>query len=182
VAPEAFPVPTEPPITIPAPTADDALQAALDDDDLAAIYLAVVRRLYLVDHTFEEGHQFPAVYLLTTTDDSVGDPEAPKGEGQRISGFVQQVVIEALSSDPAIAASVAWVDSRDEVPMDEHGTVEDGGAIFTLGNAHRQDDGSVLVSAGLYFGMLGAGGRTYVLQEGDGGWQVVGDTGVEWIS
>jgi hypothetical protein len=158
------------------------MPTALGEDDLAAIYVAVIRQLYLVDHTFEEGHQFRAVYLLTTTDDSVGDPEAPQAEGQRISGFVQQVVTEALSADRAIAAKVSWVEGREEVPMDDQGTVADGGVIFTLGNAHLQDDGSVLVSAGLYFAALGAGGRTYILQQVDGSWVIAGDTGVEWIS
>jgi len=180
--PMPLPAATEAPITIPAPTADGAPGAGLGDDDLAAIYVAVARQLYLVDHTFEKGHTFPAVYLLTTTDDGVGDPEAQKSEGQRISGFVQQAVIEALAADPAIAARVTWVEGREEVPMDANGTVEDGGVIFILGNVHPQDDGSVLVSAGLYFAALGAGGRTYVLQEGDGGWQVIGQTGVEWVS
>ncbi|RPI54986.1 MAG: hypothetical protein EHM56_05680 [Chloroflexi bacterium] len=177
--PMPMPVATEAPREIPAPTAP---QVALEDDDLAAIYAAVVRQLYLVDHTFEEGHQFPAVYLLATTDDTLGDPAAPKSEGQPIPEAVQQAVTGAMDADPAIPASVTWVESREEVPMDANGTVEGGGVLFILGNAHRQDDGKVLVSAGLYFAMLGAGGRTYVLEQGDGGWQVVGDTGVEWMS
>ena len=181
VAPER-PEPTVPPVPTPSPAVDEAPRATLADDDLAAIYLAVIRRLYLVDHTFEEGHQFPAVYLLTTTDDSVGDPEAPKEEGRRIPGFVQQVVIESLAADPAIPARLTWVAGRDEVPMSAEGTVEGGGAIFTLGNAHLQDDGRVLVSAGLYFAMLGAGGRTYVVEQVDGTWTVTGQMGVEWIS
>lgn len=175
-------VPAEAPRAMPAPSADEESQAALDDDDLAEIYVAVVRQLYLVDHTFEPGHEFPAIYILTTTDDGAGDPSAPQGEGQAIPEAVQQAVSDALAADPAIPATVTWVAGRDEVPMDANDTVEDGGAIFTLGNAHPQDDGKVLVSASLYFAMLGAGGRTYVLEQVDGEWQVAGSTGVEWMS
>jgi len=176
------PVPTEAPRAVPAPTAGEDSQVGVDDDDLASIYTAVVRQLYLVDHTFEEGHQFPAVYILATTDDGAGDPGAPRAEGQVIPEAVRRAVSDALAADPAIPAGVTWAASRDEVPMDNQGTVEGGGAIFTLGNAHPQDDGTVLVSASVYFAMLGAGGRTYILQEVDGEWQVTGTTGVEWIS
>jgi ABC-type transport system involved in multi-copper enzyme maturation permease subunit len=181
-APGALPAPTAPPIPTATPRAEGEPGAALEDDDLAAIYVAVIRQLYLVDHTFEEGHQFPAVYLLATTDDSVGDPKGPMSDGQPIAAAVQQAVTKALAADPGIAARLTWVESSGDVPLDANGTVQDGGAIFTLGNAHPQDDGRVLVPAGLYFGMLGAAGRTYVLEEVDGGWQVTGHTGVEWIS
>ncbi len=181
--PVPAPVATEAPAPIPtpAPRAEDR-GPVLADEELAAIYVAVVRQLYLVDHTFEEGHQFPTVYLLAATDDSVGDPKAPMSDGQPISAAVQQAVTGALAADPAIPARLVWVDSTEQVPMDANNTVEDGGAIFTLGNVHAQDDGRVLVPAGLYFAMLGAGGRTSVLEKDDGGWQVVGDTGVQWIS
>ncbi|NLF14883.1 MAG: hypothetical protein GX597_24090, partial [Anaerolineaceae bacterium] len=78
--------------------------------------------------------------------------------------------------------TVTWVESRDQVPMDDKDTVEGGGAIFTLGNPHFQTDGTVHVSASLYFANLGAGGRTYILQEVDGEWRIIGTTGVEWMS
>jgi ABC-2 type transport system permease protein len=180
--PMPMPVPTEAAVDMPAPAAGVGRGADLSDDDLAAIYLAVVRQLYLVDHTFEQGHKFRAIYVLSTTDDSVGDPEAPRSEGGWIPGFVQQVVTEELAADAEIIAPLTWVQSRDEVPMDANDTVEGGGVIFTLGNAHIQDDGSVLVSASLYFAALGAAGRTYILEQDDAGWHVVGQTGVEWMS
>lgn len=175
-------VPTALPRALPAPTAGEDSQVVVDDDDLASIYTAVARQLYVVDHTFEKGHQFPAVYILATTDDSVGDPDAPRGESQAIPEAVRQAVSDALADDPQVPAAVTWVESRDEVPMDDKDTVEGGGAIFTLGNPHFQTDGSVHVSASLYFAMLGAGGRTYILQEVDGEWRIVGNTGVEWMS
>ena len=61
--------------------------------------------------------------------------------------------------------------------------VDDGkGVIFTFGNIQAQNDGSVHVSASLYFASLGAGGRTYILSKVDGVWKITGKTGVEWIS
>ena len=60
--------------------------------------------------------------------------------------------------------------------------VAGGGAIITLGNIHLQEDGPALVSAQLYFAMLGATGKTYTLEKVDGSWQISGDTGVQWMS
>jgi ABC-type transport system involved in multi-copper enzyme maturation permease subunit len=176
------PVATAVPRTVQAPGAGESSELTVDDDDLASIYTAVARQLYVVDHTFEKGHQSPAVYILATTDDSVGDPDAPRGEGQVIPEGVRQAVSDALADDPQVPATVTWVESRDQVPMDDKDTVEGGGAIFTLGNPHFQTDGTVHVSASVYFANLGAGGRTYILQEVDGEWRIIGTTGVEWMS
>jgi hypothetical protein len=77
-----------------------------------------------------------------------------------------------------------WVQSGDDVPInDQNGTVENGnGAMITFGNLHPQEDGTVHVSASLYFASLGATGKTYILSNVDGAWQITGSTGVEWIS
>ncbi len=165
------------------PRPPDAGQDALGQNDEVAIYSAVIRQLYLVDHTFAELPSFPVVYLLRITDDSVGDPNAPRArEPHEVSATVQESVISALAAQPDLPAKFVWVDSRDQVPMDAYSRVEGNGAIFTLGNIHPQPDGTVLVPASLYFASLGAGGRTYILRLMDGTWQIVGDTGVEWIS
>jgi hypothetical protein len=61
--------------------------------------------------------------------------------------------------------------------------MDDGkSALITLGNIHVQEDGSVHVSASLYFASLGATGKTYILKKVDGKWVVDGKTGAEWIS
>ena len=170
----ALPAPPLPAEPLPGPA------AALGEDDQAAIYAAVARQLYTVDHTFgDQPPNFPVVYLVRRTDDSVGDPGAPRGESRELSEWVQTDIPAALEDLPA---EFVWVDSRDQVPMDANSSVKDGGAIFTLGNIHPQPDGSLLVSASLYFSSLGAGGRTYILKLMDGAWQIVGDTGVVWIS
>jgi ABC-2 type transport system permease protein len=163
------------PTPLPSPTLDPA------EVEETAIYAAVVRHLCTVDHTFGDGPpNFPIVYLVQWTDDSVGDPEVPRTDARLLSTTVQDGVIRALADLPA---EFRWVAGREDVPLEEvGGRVADGGAIITLGNLHVQEDATVHVSASLYFASLGATGKTYILQQVDGAWQVVGTTGVEWIS
>ncbi len=73
---------------------------------------------------------------------------------------------------------------RDQAPTDaKNGTIANGkGAIITFGNVHLQKDGSVQVSASLYFASLGGTGKTYILTKVNGVWTVTGSTGVQWIS
>jgi len=91
------------------------------------------------------------------------------------------VAITASLDD--LPAEFVWVGNFNEVPLDNNtGAVEGNGAIITLGNTHFQEDGSALVSASIYIANLAAGGMTYIVERIDGVWQVVGDTGVRWIS
>ena len=149
-----------------------------DDQAEADIYAAVVRQLYTVDHTFGEPPNFPIVYLLRATDDRAGDPRETEARSSIVAESVRGAIVAALDNLPA---EFIWVDDRDEVPMDR-GMVEGNGVIITLGNVHFQEDSSALVSASIYIANLAAGGRTYIVKQVDGIWQVVGDTGVIWIS
>ncbi len=146
--------------------------------DPAEIYAQVVRQLYTVDHTFGQPPLFPLVYLLRQTDDSVGAPGAP-ANGQTIFPGDQQRILSLLADLPA---RFVWVDSRDDVPLDTVGVVQEGGAMITLGNISQQLDGSLHTPAGIYIGSLAAGGQTYVLQVVDGAWQITGVSGPVWIS
>jgi len=172
------PVPTQLPQIIsppPSPT------SPLSENHQAAIYAAVVRQLYTVDHTFGDNPpNFPVIYLVRATDDSVGDPNAPQAESQLLPDATRMEIVAALDDLPA---KFVWVDAADEVPRDDqtHAVAGDG-AIITLGNIHIQDDSKALVSAQLFFSMLGATGKTYILELLDGEWQVTGDTGVQWMS
>jgi ABC-2 type transport system permease protein len=171
----AVPMQVPPPAPVPTP------RPALIEGDQVAIYVAVVRQLLTVDHTFEDGPpNFPVVYLVRSTDDGVGDPDAPQAESRALPESVQSAMVAALDD---LSVEFLWVDDADEVPRDgDTGAVAGGGAIVTLGNIQFQEDGSALVSAKLYFSMPGATGKTYVLEQVDGTWQVTGDTGVQWIS
>jgi hypothetical protein len=150
------------------------------DQAKAAIYAAVARQLYTVDHTFGEPPNFAMVYLVEATDDSVGDPDAPQTKSNLLLRSIQEAITDALEDLPA---EFVWVKDLNEVPVDNNtGAVEGNGAIITLGNVHFQEDGSAFVSASIYIANLAAGGLTYIVERIDGAWQVVGDTGVRWMA
>jgi hypothetical protein len=89
-------------------------------------------------------------------------------------------VVEKIKDLPV---AINLVESRDTAPVDaQNGSIDHGeGVIFTLGNIHPMKDGSVQVSASLYFNNMGSWGRTYILSKVDGAWQISGTTGVNWI-
>lgn len=147
--------------------------------DQAAIYSAVVRQLYTVDHTFGEPPNFPVVYLVGVTDDGAGSPGGLGQDGQSISFAVRTAITSALADLPA---RFVWVEDAGQVPRDAYDRVEGQGAIITLGNIHAQPDGTVHVPASIYVGMLIAGGQTYQLGQVDGAWQVIGTVGSRWMS
>ncbi len=160
---------------------DNGSVSEVNDQAKTAIYAAVVRQLYTVDHTFGEPPNFPIIYLVGATDDSMGDPDAPhQTKSTLLLRSIQEAITDALEDLPA---EFVWVGDSYEVPRNSQtGAVEGNGAIITLGNVHFQEDGSALVSASIYIANLAAGGLTYVVERIDGVWQVVGDTGVRWMA
>ena len=151
-----------------------------DEQTEADIYTAVVRQLYTVDHTFgSEPPNFRIIYLVEATNDRAGDPGISQTESKRLLESVQVTITAALDD---LTAKVEWVEHFSEVPFNSNSTVKGNGAVITLGNIHFQEDGTALVSGGIYFANLGAGGRTYILERIDGTWQITGDTGTIWIS
>lgn len=152
-------------------------EASLQDGDRAAIYAAVVRQLYEVDHTFDAAPQWETIYVVETTDDGVGDPEQPQREPVAISTGVREQLAATLADLPA---RIEWLADREAV-VDSQGAVEGQGAVITLGNIHVQEGGTAMVAGSVYMGALGSGGRTYTLQQADGVWEITGDTGVVWF-
>lgn len=152
----------------------------LSEADQAAIYAAVIRQLYTVDHTFDRAPNFPTVYLVRRTEESSHDPRVPQTESQVLSQAVQTAIVDMLTDLPA---EFIWTDDRQEIPLDpKTGVVPGDGAIFTVGNIYLDENHQALVPASLYFANLGAGGQTYVLEQVGGAWQITGDTGTRWIS
>jgi ABC-2 type transport system permease protein len=157
--------------------------------DSAAIYAAVVRELYTVDHTYnlDDPPNLPIIYLITTTDDSTGDPDAPQAKPSLITEEIQKQISELLSSPGTndggykLPAELIWVENANEVPYTQTNSVEGAGAVIKVGNIFSQPDGSVLVSASLYLGELAATGKTYILNKDDTVWRVTGYTGVQWM-
>jgi ABC-2 type transport system permease protein len=165
------------------------MEDKLDIVETAAIYAAVVREFYTIDHTYniDDPPNFPVIYLLETTDDGTGDPNAPQGEPTIIPEDIQQEVSRLLTGQGAmddaswLPTEIIWVESNAEVPYTPTDTVDGGGAVIKLGNIYSQPDGSVLVSASLEIGELAATGKTYILNQVEAGWRVTGYTGVPWM-
>jgi ABC-2 type transport system permease protein len=177
-----------PPATLlPYPVEEEGEElVTLEEGDAAAIYAAVIRQFYTVDHTYNEAPNFPLLHLLKTTDDSTGDPNAPHGDAEPIPVEVQDQVTDLLTgesgqSSEGLPAEIIWVDRLEDVPYDSTGAVEDSGAYIVLGNIFYQSDGSAWVSGSLYISTLAATGKTYILNLVDDAWVVTGDTGVQWM-
>lgn len=152
----------------------------LDPIDETGIYAAVARQVYTVDHTYGDNPpNFPRIYLLRADDIRAGGSDAPVPGMPVIATPVQQSIVAALSDLPA---QFTWITKLEDAPRDENGTIQDNGAVITLGNVQPQPDGTIQVAASIYIGMLAAGGQTYVLEQVDGVWQVTGTTGMQWMS
>jgi ABC-2 type transport system permease protein len=183
--PEAIP-PTNPADSI---EVRSEIEDELDMVDKAAIYAAVVREFYTIDHTYniDDPPNFPVIYIIETTDDGTGDPNAPQAEPASILEDIKKEVSKLLTGPGAmdnanwLPTEIIWVESNAEVPYTPTNTVEGGGAVIKLGNIFSQPDGSVLVSASLYIGELAATGKTYILNQVEVGWRVTGYTGVQWM-
>jgi ABC-2 type transport system permease protein len=160
---------------------------SVEFEDAASIYAAVVRQFYNVDHTFDKAPNFPVIYLVKTTDDSIGDPNAAQGEPSQISEELQAqitaLLLEGKSQQPieALQAEILWVDHPEQVPYNSTGAIENSGAYIVFGNIYLQPDGTARVSGSLYISTLAAVGKTYILNQIDGAWVVTGNTGVQWM-
>ena len=145
-------------------------EIALTFTDQAEIYAAVITEI-------SADHPAGTRYILTTTDDSVGDPNIRQKPSVPLNEDLQ-TEIQALLGD---AVPLQWVADRSEVPglETEGGAVIDG-VLLTLGNIQIQEDGSVWVSASAYAGPSSVSGWTYTLVKGINGWDVTEGTGVEW--
>lgn len=151
--------------------------AAVDE---AEVYTAVIRQIYTADDTFGGTLQPATVYLLSQTDDSVGDPDTEQMPAQAIDEATEQAIVAGLADLPA---EWIWVNGREDVPINpETGSVEGDGVLITLGNIHIQADGTLHVPASIYVANLAAGGQTFILEQTEAGWTITGTTGVEWIS
>ena len=140
----------------------------LSEDDETAIYTAIVRQLY----QSSQPANFPITFLAWTTDDNVGVPSAPKSSSRRLGPKIQRDIPYRLTELPT---ELVWIENTDAVKLDSSGKVENGGAIITFGNAHLQEDGSVLVSARLYATPDVITNKTFLFEQLNGVWQIVGE-------
>jgi uncharacterized protein YceK len=154
--------------------------ATLTAADEAAVYAAAIREQYGPDDTFGGTLQAPILYLVSQTDDGIGDPDLEEKQPRALPDSLQDAIATRLSDLPA---AIVWVSNQADVSLDaDSGAVAGGGVVIRLGNLHAQNDGSVLVSTSIYVAGLAAGGQTYVVEQVNGDWVVTGNTGVQWIS
>jgi ABC-2 type transport system permease protein len=181
----AVPVEVDPNGTVQSSAGEvnEEVMMPLDENHTAEIYAAIARRYYTVDHTFgSSAPKWEGLYLVMRTNDGVGDPDAERGDPVDLPDAVISGVAKRLNED--LPAKVMWVNTTESVQANpENGTYDNGrSAMVVFGNIYPQKDGTVHVSASLYFSSLGATGRTYILTNENGYWEIIGDTGVVWMS
>ena len=143
----------------------------------SAIYAAAIRQMVIVDNSFGDNPPpWTTVYVLSATDDSPMQPPNTQTSPTLIATDTQQSITQQLADLPF---AITWIASNDEADLDKDtGLVDQGNAVIvTPGNIHMQEDGSAQVFVWLYCANLCAIGKTYVLEEVNGTWQVTGDTG-----
>ncbi|GAB4530681.1 MAG: hypothetical protein Kow0063_09030 [Anaerolineae bacterium] len=163
----------EPLSPLPGPTPAHA------EGDQVAIYAAVVRQLYTVvdPASGAQAAGLPVVYLVHTIDGGEGDLDAPGDQARLLAKSTQAAVVDALRDLPA---RFVWVAGDEAIPYQQDtGMVKGNAAVITLGNVHFQEDGSALVWARLSLSGPGDAGQTYLLEQVDGVWQVIGDADIQ---
>jgi len=159
-------------LTISRPPAVDAAP----EDDLAAMYAAVIRRLVTQDN----GNGGPALdlanlYLVYVTRDATPIDPMAAPDPHVITVTLRDKITAQLAD---LADTITWVASLANLPLEGIGaTVVGGGAVVSLGNIQPAESGTWRLYAGLYLGNLNGTGRIYILGSVDGVWQVIGDTG-----
>ena len=148
-----------------------------DEQTEADIYAAVVRQVCT-----SESPGFSKIYLVAFANDRIGGPDILWTESKQLLESVQVTITASLDDFYDLSAEFIWVEDRSEVPLDSNGSVRGNGAIISLGTIHFQEDGTALVSTSIYFALLSASGRTYIVEQVNSTWWVVGDTGTIWIS
>jgi hypothetical protein len=169
VEPTEQPAATSRPIATPDP---------VSDEEAAQIYAAAIRRMTTFEHSFGGNPpDFPLVFILSITSDGelLGAPITPP---QKLSPEMQGAIEAGIADLPF---EYIWVESRDEVPMERGGgIIADGqGIIITMGNILPQEDSMVHLPFYMVCGSLCLSGKTYVLEEIDGAWQVTDNVGME---
>ena len=166
-----YPPPTATPWAYPAPPLSSGLQ--FTESDQVMVYAAVVRELS-TDYFASDFPESGVIYLVQQTNAAIDDPTLPVGESQQISEALQQMITDLAN----LPLEIRWVGMPEEVSLDEGaGTVAGGGVIITLSNPYFQINGTVVVSASLYFSSSEGLGKTYLVERREGIWQVIGNTG-----
>jgi len=144
---------------------------AISDSNQALIYASVIRKMYVIDYS----PGAVIAYIMRYTDDNAGT-QSPKLNSILLKESLQKAILNNLAG---INEAFIWVDQSNEISDD---VLSGRGCEIILGNIYSQTDGSVHVTASLFFGGTGGGGTTYILKLINDVWTVTGRTGASWIS
>lgn len=156
--------------------------SSLSESDVqrVEIYSAVIDQLAYVDHTFGRSvsDPFGRVFVLDGVASRTSDFHLA-GDGEQFGEELQREIIEAVDDDPPIQ----FVSNREQVPGSDRpgrpGVVDDG-AIIALGDIgynNDYDDDTATVAALMWCSSLCGLSTTYVLENIDDQWSVVGTEG-----
>jgi hypothetical protein len=153
-------------------TDDDPIPA--DTSDYAQIYAAAIREIHAIARSSD------VVYLVTTTEDLVY-ADAPTAPSQKLPADLQGAITAELADE---RYKLVWIEAFDDAPIDPtNGVIAEGdGIVITLGNIHPQEDGSVQLSFFMTCADMCGFGKTYVLNQNQGIWQIIGSVGPEIAS
>jgi hypothetical protein len=153
----------------------------LPEDDLAAVYAAVIRRLLTTDNNAATGSlDLSGVYLSYVTSDATPIDPTAAPDPHLLAAALRDKITSRLAD---LDAGLHWVAGMGNVPLDASGaTVTGGGVAVNLGNVLPGGAGTYQVYGGLYFSNSKGTGRVYLVAKVDGTWQITGTTGVVWTS
>lgn len=145
---------------------DTTMPGPFPEEEQAKIYAMVIRHLYTQEYD-GESPDFPLVYLVRTTDETLNPPDAEPCE---LPDAMCQDIVAALDDLPP---EFEWVGTADQVPRNpDTRAVEDGGTVITLSNIEEPQQDTARVSAGIYLSTLGDVMRTYVLEQQNESWSI----------
>ena len=159
-------------------TNEDPNPAGANND--AQIYAAAIREIHSL------ARSSGLVYLVTTTTD-LSYADAPAAPAQKLPADLQEAITAGLAGEPY---ELIWIETFDDAPIGPIDPqiaagwhiAEGDGIIITLGNIHPQNDGSVQLSFFMSCADTCGVGKTYVLNQNFGNWQVTGSVGPEIAS
>jgi hypothetical protein len=157
-------------------------EGAATTERTVAVYASVIRRLITKDHTFGGSNPgFKEIYVMDGPVRGAGDPDSP-WDALRPETPFNAAVKEGLRNQLADLPPLTFVQDRDSVVTGaEPGHVINDGVLLTLGPIVPAGD-DLKVPNSLWISGVAGQWLTYVLEQGDTGWTIIGTDGPVAIS
>lgn len=148
---------------------ETSAESAISEDDSAQIYSAAIRQVLAagVDLDGNESDGSPVLYVMDTTNGSVGDSSAVQGERKPLSEPIKEKMVKILADLPA---ELEWVSSQDA------GAAE-GTTVVSLGNIFVQNQTRVQFAISYQVSGEDTVSSTYVVEKVKDAWQVIETVG-----